>query len=146
MRLRAEAKDPASVEANVLAVPIYKEDDPFAEDLANLDAAAGGVIRGAIEWGGFNIAEDYSALIGGGDLPVEHILLLNGVRRGRGPWRARRMAGVAHAPSRARAPRAWPSGCATGNRLMQSRRPRWARWAARIDPWTSTDAFATRRP
>ena len=46
MRLRAEAKDPASVEANVLAVPIYKEDDPFADDLANLDAAAGGVIRG----------------------------------------------------------------------------------------------------
>ena len=95
MRLRAEAKDPASVEANVLAVPIYKEDDPFAEDLANLDAAAGGVIREAIDWGRFNIAEDYFALVPGGDLPVEHVLLVNGVRRGRGPWRARRMAGVA---------------------------------------------------
>ncbi len=95
MRLRAEAKDPASVEANVLAVPIYKEDDPFADDLANLDAAAGGVIREAIDWGRFNIAEDYFALVPGGDLPVEHILLVNGVRRGRGPWRARRMAGVA---------------------------------------------------
>ena len=93
MRLRAEAKDPASVEANVLAVPIYKEDDPFADDLANLDAAAGGVIRQAIDWGRFNIAEDYFALVPGGDLPVEHILLVNGVRRGRGPgvpgaWRA----------------------------------------------------------
>jgi leucyl aminopeptidase len=95
MRLRAEATDPASVEANVLAVPIYKEDDPFADDLANLDTAAGGVIRRAIEWGTFNIAEDYSALIDGGDLPVEHILLVNGVRRGRGPWRSRRLAGVA---------------------------------------------------
>jgi leucyl aminopeptidase len=95
MRLRAEATDPASVEANVLAVPIYKEDDPFADDLANLDAAAGGVIREAIEWGRFNIAEDYFALAPGGDLPVEHVLLVNGVRRGRGAWRARRMAGVA---------------------------------------------------
>ena len=95
MRLRAEATDPASVEANVLAVPIYREDDPFADDLANLDAAAGGVIRQAVEWGRFNILEDYFALVEGGDLPVEHILLVNGVRRGRGPWRARRMAGVA---------------------------------------------------
>ncbi len=95
MRLRAEATDPASVEASVLAVPVYKEDDPFAQDLANLDAAAGGVIRQAIEWGRFNILEDYFALIDGGDLPVEHILIVNGVRRGRGPWRARRMAGVA---------------------------------------------------
>jgi leucyl aminopeptidase len=95
MRLRAEATDPASVEANVLAVPIYREDDPFGDDLANLDAAAGGVIRQAIEWGRFNILEDYFALIEGGDLPVEHILIVNGVRRGRGPWRARRMAGVA---------------------------------------------------
>ncbi len=84
MRLRAEATDPASVEASVLAVPIYKEDDPFAEDLANLDAAAGGVIRQAIDWGRFNILEDYFALIEGGDLPVEHILIVNGVRRGRG--------------------------------------------------------------
>ncbi|HJT63761.1 MAG TPA: leucyl aminopeptidase [Candidatus Limnocylindria bacterium] len=95
MRLRAEATDPASVEANVLAVPIYKEDDPFGDDLANLDAAAGGVIRKAIEWGRFNILEDYFALIEGGDLPVEHVLIVNGVRRGRGPWRARRIAGVA---------------------------------------------------
>ena len=95
MRLRAEATDPASVEANVLAVPIYREDDPFGDDLANLDAAAGGVIRQAIEWGRFNILEDYYALIEGGDLPVEHLLIVNGVRRGRGPWRARRMAGVA---------------------------------------------------
>ncbi|RPH37007.1 MAG: leucyl aminopeptidase [Chloroflexi bacterium] len=95
MRLRAEATDPTSVEANVLAVPIYKEDDPFGADLANLDAAAGGVIRQAVEWGRFNILEDYFALIDGGDLPVEHILIVNGVRRGRGPWRARRIAGVA---------------------------------------------------
>jgi len=95
MRLRAEATDPASVEASVLAVPVYKEDDPFAQDLANLDDAAGGVIRQAIEWGRFNILEDYFALIDGGNLPVEHILIVNGVRRGRGPWRARRMAGVA---------------------------------------------------
>ena len=92
MRLRAEAKDPASVDADVLAVPIYREDDPFAADLEHLDAASGGAIRRAIEWGRFNILEDYFALIEGGDLPVEHILIVNGVRRGRGPWRARRMA------------------------------------------------------
>lgn len=95
MRLRAEASNPASVEANVLAVPIYRDDDPFADDLANLDAASGGAIRRAIEWGRFNVVEDYFALVEGGDLPVEQILIVNGVRRGRGAWRARRMAAIA---------------------------------------------------
>ncbi len=95
MRLRAEATDPASVEASVLAVPIYREDNPFADDLANLDAASGGAIQRGIDWGRFNILEDYFGLLDGGNLPVEHILLVNGIRRGRGAWRARRMAGVA---------------------------------------------------
>ena len=135
MRLRAEATDPASVEASVLAVPIYKEDDPFADDLANLDAAAGGVIQQAIEWGRFNILEDYFALIDGGDLPVEHILIVNGVRRGRGPWRARRMAGVAtRAPCRARVRPGWRSGSATARTPTASRRPRSAPWPAPIGP------------
>jgi len=95
MRLRAEATSPELVEATVLGVPIYREDEPFASDLANLDAAAGGVIRRAIDWGAFNILEHNSALIEAGDLPVEHILLVNGVRRGRGAWRARRVSSVA---------------------------------------------------
>ena len=55
MRLRAESTDPAAVQADVLAVPIYREDKEISGDLAELDAASGGVIRQAIEWGEFNI-------------------------------------------------------------------------------------------
>jgi leucyl aminopeptidase len=95
MRLRALSTAPASVEADVLAVPIYKEDREISGDLAELDAASGGVISRAIEWGEFNIVEHYTALLDGGDLAVDKILLVNGVRRGRGPWRARRMASTA---------------------------------------------------
>jgi leucyl aminopeptidase len=95
MRFRAESTSPASVQADVLAVPIYKEDAEISGDLAELDAAAGGVISQAIEWGEFNIVEHYTALIDGGSIAAEKILLLNGVRRGRGPWRARRMASTA---------------------------------------------------
>jgi leucyl aminopeptidase len=95
MRVRASDNDPAAIEADVLAIPIYREDREFPPDLAALDAAAGGVIREAIDWGEFNIAEQYSALIPAGRLPVARILLINGVRRGRGAWRARRMASTA---------------------------------------------------
>lgn len=95
MRLRAESADPASVEADVLAVPIYKEDREIDGDLAALDAATGGAISRAIEWGEFNIVEHYTALIDAGPIAADKILLVNGVRRGRGPWRARRIASTA---------------------------------------------------
>ena len=95
MRLRAESGDPATVQADVLAVPIYKEDREMPADLAALDAASGGVISRAIEFGEFNITEHHSALIDGGDLAADRVLLVNGVRRGRGPWRARRIASTA---------------------------------------------------
>lgn len=95
MRLRAESSKAASVEADVLAVPIYKDDAEMSGELAELDAASGGVIRAAIDWGEFNVAEHYTALIDGGNLPVDRILLVNGVRRGRGAWRARRIASTA---------------------------------------------------
>ena len=95
MRLRADSSDPASVQADVLAVPIYKEDAEISGDLAALDAAAGGVISQAIEWGEFNILEHYTALIDGGSIAAPKILLVNGVRRGRGAWRARRIASTA---------------------------------------------------
>jgi leucyl aminopeptidase len=95
MRVRAEAAKPVSVQADVLAVPIYKEDIPLEGDLAELDAAAGGAITQAIEWGEFNILEHYTALIDAGSLPAGKLLLVNGVRRGRGPWRARRIAATA---------------------------------------------------
>ncbi len=97
MRVSASSSAPQEVQADVLALPIYKEDlgERFPDDLAALDAASGGVIRRAIEWGEFNILEHYSALVAAGDLPVEQVLLVNGVRRGRGPWRARRVAAVA---------------------------------------------------
>ncbi|HEX2141966.1 MAG TPA: aminopeptidase, partial [Candidatus Limnocylindria bacterium] len=95
MRFRAESADPASVQADVLAVPIYKEDREMSGDLAQLDAASGGVISRAIEWGEFNLLEHYTALIDAGSLAAGHLLLVNAVRRGRGAWRARRMASTA---------------------------------------------------
>jgi leucyl aminopeptidase len=95
MRVRAESVNPATVSADVLAIPIYKEDAEFPADLAALDAAAGGVIRGAIDWGEFSIAERYTALIPAGDLPFQRVLIVNGMRRGKGPWRARRIASTA---------------------------------------------------
>jgi len=97
MRVRGSSSGPAEIEADVLAIPLYKEDlaDGFDDALARVDDASGGVVRRAIEWGEFNILEHHSALVDGGKLPVEHVLLVNGVRRGRGPWRARRVASIA---------------------------------------------------
>ncbi|HEX6140962.1 MAG TPA: leucyl aminopeptidase [Candidatus Limnocylindria bacterium] len=95
MRFSAESASPASVQADVLVVPIYREDREMGGDLAELDAASGGVISGAIEWGEFNIVEHYTALLDGGGTAADRILLVNGVRRGRGPWRARRIASTA---------------------------------------------------
>ncbi|HEY7527074.1 MAG TPA: leucyl aminopeptidase [Candidatus Limnocylindria bacterium] len=95
MRLRAESTDPAAIAADVLAVPIYREDKEITGDLAALDAASGGKISAAIDWGEFNILEDYTALIEAGGVAAQRILLVNGVRRGRGPWRARRIASTA---------------------------------------------------
>ena len=95
MRLRAISSPPAAVEADILAVPIYKDDTELIGDLGELDAAAGGAIRDAIAWGEFNLLEHASALVDAGDLPVGRLLLLNGGVRGRGSFRARRLAAVA---------------------------------------------------
>src|SRR3990170_294242 len=95
MRLRAVPGTPATVEADVLAVPIYREDADLTGDLAELDVASGGAIRDAIEWGEFNAVEHPTALVDAGDLPAGRLLLLNAGTRGRGPWRARRLAATA---------------------------------------------------
>ena len=55
MRLRAIISPPAGVEADILAVPIYKDDTDLSGDIGELDAAAGGAIRDAIAWGEFNM-------------------------------------------------------------------------------------------
>ena len=47
MRVRATAGPPATIEADVLAVPIFREDAEMAADLAELDAASGGAISRA---------------------------------------------------------------------------------------------------
>ncbi|HEX6654922.1 MAG TPA: leucyl aminopeptidase [Candidatus Limnocylindria bacterium] len=95
MRLRAETTDPAATTADVLVVPIYREDKEITGDLAALDAATGGRISAAIDWGEFNILEHYTALFEAGPIAADRILLVNGIRRGRGPWRARRIASTA---------------------------------------------------
>jgi leucyl aminopeptidase len=95
MRLRAFPGTPATVEADVLAVPIYREDADLTGDLAELDAASGGAIRDAIEWGEFNAVEHATALIDAGSLRAGRLLLLNAGTRGRGAWRARRLAAAA---------------------------------------------------
>ncbi len=95
MRVRSDSGSPQGISADILAVPIYKEDHEFPADLAALDAAAGGVIREAIDWGEFNIVENNTALVDCSGIGAGRILLVNGVRRGRGPWRARRIASTA---------------------------------------------------
>ena len=95
MRVRATAGPPATVEADVLAVPIFREDAEMAADLAELDSASGGAISRAIEWGDFNPIEHASALVDAGTLPAGRLLLLNAGARGRGSFRARRLAAVA---------------------------------------------------
>ena len=95
MRLRAVADSPSTVVADVLAVPVYRDEAELSGDLAELDAASGGAIAAAIEWGEFNVLEHASALVDAGDLPVGRLLLLNGGVRGRGAFRARRLAAVA---------------------------------------------------
>ena len=57
MRLRATTGPPATIEADVLAVPIYREDAEMASDLAELDAASDGAISRAIAWGEYNPLE-----------------------------------------------------------------------------------------
>ena len=95
MRVRAVAATPASIEADVLAVPIYKDEGDLTGDLGELDRASGGAIRAAMEWGEFNPIEHASALVDAGTLPAGRLLLLNAGTRGRGGWRARRLAAVA---------------------------------------------------
>ena len=95
MRLRATTSPPESVEADVLAVPVYREDGDLDGDLAALDAASGGAIRDALDWGEFNQVEHASALVDAGELPAGKLLLLNAGVRGRGAFRARRLAAVA---------------------------------------------------
>jgi leucyl aminopeptidase len=95
MRLRAISGLPGGIAADVLAVPIYRDDADLSGDLAELDAASGGAIRGAVDWGEFNALEHASALVDAGELPVDRLLLLNGGVRGRGAYRARRLAAVA---------------------------------------------------
>jgi leucyl aminopeptidase len=95
MRMRATTDSPATVAADILAVPVYRDETELAGDLAELDAAAGGAIHDAIAWGEFNPVEHASALVDAGDLPVGRLLLLNAGTRGRGAFRASRLAAVA---------------------------------------------------
>jgi leucyl aminopeptidase len=95
MRVRASSSAPASIDVDVLAVPIYRDENELPGDLGALDLASGGAIRAAIEWGEFNPLEHASALIDAGTLAAGRLLLLNAGARGRGAWRARRLAAVA---------------------------------------------------
>ncbi|HET7082652.1 MAG TPA: M17 family peptidase N-terminal domain-containing protein [Candidatus Limnocylindria bacterium] len=95
MRVRAETINPASVKADVLAVPIYLADRELPPDLAELDAATGGAISRALDWGEFNPVEDETGLIEVEGINAGRILFVASGRRGRGAWRARRSASKA---------------------------------------------------
>jgi leucyl aminopeptidase len=95
MRVRADTSKPASVRADVLAVPIYPADRELLPDLAELDAATGGAIRRTLEWGEFNPVEDETALVEVEGINAPRILFVASGRRGRGAWRARRGAAKA---------------------------------------------------
>jgi len=95
MRVRADSSKPASVQADVLAVPIYREDREMPADLMELDAATGGAITRTLAWGEFNPLEDETALIEVQGIGAARILFVASARRGRGAWRARRNASKA---------------------------------------------------
>ena len=95
MRARGETGKPASVQADVLAVPIYPADRELRPDLAELDAATGGAIARTLEWGEFNPLEDETALVEVEGIHAPRILFVASGRRGRGAWRARRGAAKA---------------------------------------------------
>lgn len=95
MHLRAVTASPASIDVDVLAVAVYRDETDLPDDLAALDAASGGALRRAIEWGEFNPIEHAASLVDAGSLPARHLLLLNAGTRGRPAWRARRLAAVA---------------------------------------------------
>ena len=90
MRVRAESTNPADVQADVLAIPIYRHDGDWPADLTALDAACGGAIARALAWGEFDPTEDETGLIEVEGIGAARILLVAAGRRGRGPWRARR--------------------------------------------------------
>lgn len=95
MRVRVTSGTPASVEADVLALPVYRDETEVSGGLAELDAASGGAVSRAFEWGEFNPLEHASALVPAGDLAAEQLLLVNAGARGRDAWRARRVAAAA---------------------------------------------------
>jgi leucyl aminopeptidase len=95
MRVRADTSKPSAVEADVLAVPIYRDDRDLPPDLAELDAATGGAITRTLAWGEFNPIEDETALVEVSGIKATRILFVASGRRGRGAWRARRSASKA---------------------------------------------------
>jgi leucyl aminopeptidase len=95
MRVRADGSKPAAVQADVLAVPIYREDSEIPPDLAELDDACGGAITRTLTWGEFNPLEDETALVEVDGIGAARILFVASGRRGRGAWRARRSAAKA---------------------------------------------------
>jgi leucyl aminopeptidase len=95
MRVRAETSKPASVQADVLAIPFYRGERELPPDLAELDAATGGAISTALAWGEFNPIEHETALVAATGIGASWILLIASGRRGRGAWRARRNAAKA---------------------------------------------------
>ena len=95
MRVRAVSSTPATTDVDVLTIPIYRDEGDLDGDLGDLDRASGGAIRAAIDSGEFNPIEHASALVDAGTLPAGRLLLLNAGARGRGAWRARRLAAVA---------------------------------------------------
>jgi leucyl aminopeptidase len=95
MRVRADSSKPASVQADVLAVPIYTDDRELPADLLELDEATGGAIKQTLSWGEFNPVEDETALIEVDGIKAARILFIASGRRGRGAWRARRSAAKA---------------------------------------------------
>ena len=95
MRVRADSSKPTAVQADVLAVPIYRDDRDMPPDLAELDAATGGAITRTLAWGEFNPIEDETALVEVTGIKASRLLFVTSGRRGRGAWRARRSASKA---------------------------------------------------
>ena len=94
MRLESTSAAPWDVPADVLAVPIYR-DEPIEGELAELDRRAGGAIAASVAFGELAGSDSKTTLVPTPALPSRHVMLVDAGARGGRVRDARRMAAIA---------------------------------------------------
>ena len=91
MRLTAAATPPWEAAADVLAVPVYR-DERVEGELAELDRRVGGSISSALGFGELDETDSKTALLPGGELSARQLLVVRAERRDATPREMRRLA------------------------------------------------------